>query len=55
MIALHLDMQNVYDENGEVQKPEFWLFNPKDDSTMPLGVYASNTEDSPYECRQHLL
>ncbi len=49
MIALHLDMQNVYDENGEVQKPEFWLFNPKDDSTTPLGVYASNTEDSPYE------
>ncbi|MGI6653813.1 MAG: extracellular solute-binding protein [Christensenellales bacterium] len=49
MIALHLDVQNMYNEDGEEQKPEFCLFNPKDDSTTPLGVYASNTEDSPYE------
>ena len=39
MIAPAPDMQNVYDEMAKC-KPEFWLFNPKDDSTTPLGVYA---------------
>ncbi len=49
MIAAHLDVANLYNEEGKAQQPELCLFNPRDDSTTPLGVHVPTADIDPYQ------